>query len=156
MGSIDCGANVFVGRQLSFNTDPGIPSVIPGGEGKCYTEYFMTLEPENERYNASVIISYLDLSKPQDIYTFIPSLRRAQRVASSARCSKYSGADFTPDEYRYGFNANLTQMNVDFTGTKKILERALLFDPGGTSALGHYCAQMLPSAKLTASAPAIP
>src|SRR6516225_9814469 len=35
-------------------------------------------------------------------------------------------------------------------------ERALLFDPGGTSALGHYCASMLPSAKLTASAPAIP
>ena len=34
-------------------------------------------------------------------------------------------------------------------------ERALLFDPGGTSALGHYYASMLPSAKLTASAPAI-
>src|SRR5215831_6494333 len=35
-------------------------------------------------------------------------------------------------------------------------ERALLFDPGGTFALGHYRASMLPSAKLTASAPAIP
>jgi hypothetical protein len=121
MGSIDCGANVFVGRQLSFNTDPGIPNVIPGGEGKFYAEWFMTLEPENERYNASVVISYLDLSKPQDIYAFIPSLRRAQRVASSARCSQYSGTDFTSDEYRYGFNANLTQMNVDFIGAKKIL-----------------------------------
>jgi len=33
-------------------------------------------------------------------------------------------------------------------------ERALLFDPGGTSALGHYRASMLPSAFLTASAPA--
>ena len=33
-------------------------------------------------------------------------------------------------------------------------ERALLFDPGGTSALGHYYTSMLPSAKLTASAPA--
>src|SRR6516225_6496008 len=35
-------------------------------------------------------------------------------------------------------------------------KRALLFDPGGTSALGHYYASILPSAKLTASAPAIP
>ncbi len=34
-------------------------------------------------------------------------------------------------------------------------ERALLCDPGGTSARGHYCASMLPSAFLTASAPAI-
>jgi hypothetical protein len=32
-------------------------------------------------------------------------------------------------------------------------ERALLFDPGGTSALGHYRASMLPSAQRTASAP---
>ena len=32
-------------------------------------------------------------------------------------------------------------------------ERALLFDPGGTSTLGHYRASMLPSAKLKASAP---
>jgi len=33
-------------------------------------------------------------------------------------------------------------------------ERALLFDPGRTSALGHCHALMLPSAKLTVSAPA--
>jgi hypothetical protein len=33
------------------------------------------------------------------------------------------------------------------------MKRALLFDPGETSALGHYCASMLPSAKSTASAP---
>jgi Protein of unknown function (DUF1329) len=121
LGNINCGSNEFVGRQLSFNTDPGIPNVIPGADDKFYTEWFMTLEPENERYNASVVISYADLSKPQDIYAFIPSLRRAQRVASSARCSQYSGTDFTSDEYRYGFNANLTQMKVDFIGAKKIL-----------------------------------
>ena len=34
-------------------------------------------------------------------------------------------------------------------------ERALLFDPGGTSALGHCRASMLPSAISTASAPTI-
>jgi Protein of unknown function (DUF1329) len=120
-GNIDCGANEFVGRQLSFNTDPGIPPTLAGAGDKFYTEFFMTLEPENERYNASVVISYLDLSKPQDIYAFIPSLRRAQRVSSSARCSQYSGTDFTSDEYRYGFNANLTQMTVAFVGARKTL-----------------------------------
>ncbi|MGD0290203.1 MAG: DUF1329 domain-containing protein [Candidatus Binataceae bacterium] len=121
MGSINCGADEFVGRQLSFNTDPGIPSTTPGAEDKFYTEWFMTLEPENERYNASVVISYTDLTREQDIYAFIPSLRRAQRVASSARCSQYSGTDFTSDEYRYGFNANLTQMKVEFVAAKRIL-----------------------------------
>jgi hypothetical protein len=110
-----------VARQLSFNTDPGIPSATSGAEDKFYTEWIMTVEPENERYNASVVISYTDLSKEQDIYAFIPSLRRAQRVASSARCSQYGGTDFTSDEYRYGFNANLTQLKVDFVAAKKIL-----------------------------------
>ena len=121
MGSINCSADLFVARQLSFNTDPGIPSTIPGVEGKFYTEWIMTLEPENERYNASVVISYTDLIKAQDIYAFIPSLRRSQAVASSARCAQFSGTDFTPDEYRYGFNANLTQMKVEFNGEKKVL-----------------------------------
>src|ERR1019366_7907886 len=32
MGSITCSADEFVGRQLSFNTDPGIPSTTPGAE----------------------------------------------------------------------------------------------------------------------------
>jgi Protein of unknown function (DUF1329) len=121
MGSVNCSSDLFVARQLSFNTDPGVPSTIPGAEGKFYTEWIMTLEPENERYNASVVISYTDLSKPQDIYAFIPSLRRSQVVASSARCSQYPGTDFTSDEYRYGFNANLTQMKVDFIADKKVL-----------------------------------
>jgi hypothetical protein len=121
MGNVSCSSDVFVARQLSFNTDPGVPSTIPGAEGKYYTEWFMTLEPENERYNASLVISYTDLSKPQDIYAFIPSLRRSQAVSSSARCSTFAGTDFTPDEYRYGFNANLTQMKVDFVAEKKIL-----------------------------------
>jgi hypothetical protein len=47
MGSINCSADLFVARQLSFNTDPGIPSTIPGAEGRFYTEWIMTLEPEN-------------------------------------------------------------------------------------------------------------
>ncbi len=121
LGNINCGADEFVGHQLSFNTDPGVPSTLPGAGDTFYTEWFMTLEPENERYNASVVISYRDLSKPQDIYAFIPSLRRAQRVASSARCAQYSGSDFTSDDYRYGFNANLTQVTAKFLASKKIL-----------------------------------
>lgn len=138
LGNISCNADEFVGRQLSFNTDPGIPSTIPGAEGKFYSEWFMTLEPENQRYNASVVISYTDLSKPQDIYAFIPSLRRAQQVASSARCSPYSGTDFTSDEYRYGFNANLTQLQVDYVGERKVLSLVDVEFPAGAFPDGYY------------------
>jgi len=121
LGNISCSADELVLKQLSFNTDPGIPATIPGAGDTFSTEWFMTVEPENERYNASVVISYTDLAKPQAVYAFIPSLRRSQPVSSSARCSQYSGTDYTSDDYRYGFNANLTQMQVTDLGDKKIL-----------------------------------
>jgi hypothetical protein len=65
--SINCTADEIVARQLSYNTDPGVPSQIPGAGDKFYTEWIMTLEPENQRYTASLVISYTDPSKPQDI-----------------------------------------------------------------------------------------
>ncbi len=35
-GSINCEDVVIVYRQLSYNTDPGVPTTIPGGEGKFF------------------------------------------------------------------------------------------------------------------------
>jgi len=63
----------------------------------------------------------LILSGSEDLYAFIPSLRRYQPVSSLARCSQTAGMDFTPDDYRSGFDANLTQMKVDYLGEKKLL-----------------------------------
>jgi Protein of unknown function (DUF1329) len=120
-GNISCTADEFVAHQLSYNTDPGIPATVPGGEGKFYTEWIMTLEPENERYSASLVVSPVDLTQPQVIYAFVPSLRRAQPVSSNARCTTYAGSDLTADEYRYGFNGNLTQVKADFVAERKMI-----------------------------------
>lgn len=120
-GSINCSADEIVYRQLSFNTDPGVPTNVPGAEGKFYTEWVMTVEPEHEKYNASLTISYADLSKPENVYIFIPSLRRYQPVSAAARCAPSSGSDATADDYRFGFDSNLTQMQVEYIAQKKIL-----------------------------------
>ena len=121
LGNINCTADQIVGRQLSYNTDPGVSSHIAGAGDKFYTEWIMTLEPENQKYTADLVISYADLSKPQAVYVFIPSLRRAQPISATARCTPYSGTDFTADDYRFGFNADLTEMKVDYLGEKRIL-----------------------------------
>lgn len=120
-GSINCSADEIVYRQLSYNTDPGIPSNIPGAEGKYYTEWVMTVEPEQDRYNASLTISGSDPSKPEDVYVFVPSLRRYQPVSAAARCTPFGGTDATPDDFRFGFDSNLTQMRVEYLGEKRIL-----------------------------------
>lgn len=119
--SVSCNADEIVYRQLSFNTDPGIPTNIPGAEGKFYSQWAMSVEPEQQKYHASLTISYSNLGKPDDLYVFNPALRRHQAVSASARCAPSTGSDATPDDSRFGFDSDLTQVQVEYLGAKKIL-----------------------------------
>ncbi|MBV8771368.1 MAG: DUF1329 domain-containing protein [Deltaproteobacteria bacterium] len=119
--NVNCNAGVLLFRQLSFNTDPGVPATIHGGEGKYFTDYFETVEPEQDRYNANLKIDYTDLARPEDSYVFIPSLRRYQPVSALARCAPSFGSDTTPEDFRGGYDSNMTEVKVDFVGQKKIL-----------------------------------
>lgn len=120
-GSINCSADQLVYNQLSYNTDPGILAKTPGAGDKYFTEWEMKVAPENEKYNASLSISYTDITKPQESYVFIPALRRYQPVSSAARCSPAGGTDATPDDYRFGFNGLIGQFQAAFVGERKIL-----------------------------------
>ncbi len=120
-GNISCSADMIVSRQLNYNTDPGIPAMIPDAGDKYFTEWVMTVAPENEKYNASLTISYTDITKPQDEYVFIPAMRRYQPVSAAARCSQSGGQDVTTDDYRFGFNGVLGQFQASFIGKRKIL-----------------------------------
>jgi hypothetical protein len=119
--NINCNAGILIFHQLSFNTDPGVPATIPGGEGKFFTDYFETVEPEQDRYNANLKIDYTDLSRPEDSYVFVPALRRYQPVSALARCAPSFGSDTTPEDFRGGFDSNMTEVKADFVGEKKIL-----------------------------------
>ena len=120
-GNISCTAALIVNRQLGYNTDPNTPANYPGWEDKFSTEYLMVLEPEQQRYTAFLTITYADPTKPEDTYLFLPQLRRYQAVASSARCSPNQGTDSTQEDYRFGFNSNITELKVEMLGEKKIL-----------------------------------
>jgi hypothetical protein len=121
ISGISCNADQIVYRQLSFNTDLGTPVNIPDAEGKFYSQWAMSVEPEQQKYHASLTISYSDLSKPENAYVFNPALRRHQAVSTSARCAPSTGSDATPDDSRFGFDSDLTQLQVEYLGAKKIL-----------------------------------
>jgi hypothetical protein len=120
-GGIGCGAKQIVYRQLSFNTDPGTDATEAGAEGKFYTQWMMTLEPEQDKYKATLTISYADPAKPEEIYAFVPSLRRYLPVAPAGRCAQAEGLDATADDYRFGFDSNLTQLQAEYLGQRQIL-----------------------------------
>ena len=80
-GQISCKAGMKVYRQLSFSTDPGVPASFPGAENKYFTQFEMVEEPEHERYTAVPAISPTDLTRPEQVYVFVPSLRRYQTLS---------------------------------------------------------------------------
>ena len=116
-----CKSGMKVYRQLSYNTDPGVPPSIPGAEGKYFTQYETEKEPEQERYTTVLTISYTDLTRTEDVYIFIPALRRSQRMSAAARCSPDLGTDETPDDRRFGFNTNLSHVKAELVGEKQIV-----------------------------------
>ncbi len=89
-------------------------------------------------------------SFPGHFVAFVPRYRRCALVRSCGRehDARKPGA---------GHRMPHPDSSTETTGSPRFLGnhcmRALLSDPGGTSALGHCCASVLPSALPTASAP---
>jgi hypothetical protein len=129
-GNINCSMGELVYRQLSYNTDPGVPPTVPAMVGKFWTQWFMITEPEQKRYTASLTIAYTDPERSEDVYAFLPALRRYQPVSALARCSTTEGMDITPEDYRAGYDSNLAQMKVEYLGEKKVLALILSKMPG--------------------------
>jgi hypothetical protein len=130
-GNINCAAGEIVYRQLNYNTDPGVPATVAGAADRFYTQWYMLIEPEQQRYTASLQIVYADLQRDEDLYAFIPALRRYQRVSTLGRCSMVQGNDITQEDYRSGFDSNLTQLKVDYLGERKIIALILPKMPDG-------------------------
>jgi hypothetical protein len=136
-GSISCQAYQGVKRQLSYNTDPGVPTETSGAEGKFFTEWYMVLEPEQQKYTTTLTIDYADLARPEEMYVFLPALRRYQPLSTSARCSPSQGMDATPEDFHNGFDSNMTELQVDYLGRKKMLALVDVTPPRTTFPEGY-------------------
>jgi hypothetical protein len=61
-----------------------------------------------------------DPTLPQELYVFLPSLRRSLRLSAAARCSPALGTDFVNDDNR-GFSGLTNQFRALYLGHKRIL-----------------------------------
>ncbi len=119
-GNISCGRDIFVDRALKHIVDPGYPMVTPGAGDMDYTAWSMVEEPEEAKYSAHLTIIYSDLTRPQDVYEFIPSLRRTSQLNGAVRCLQ-GKSDMTRDDLRYGFDGNITEFTSQLLGERRIL-----------------------------------
>src|SRR6202521_2069317 len=123
LGGANCFTYEFVLRQFAFNTDPGAPPAS-ANDRIFFTNWFMLLEPEQQKYTTTLTIEYADPTRREDSYVFLPALRRYQALSSSARCSETAGTDANHDDYQFGFDSNITQLKVEYVARRKFLTLA--------------------------------
>ncbi len=114
--------------NLAHNSDPGYPRANPMSHGYFYSEWVQQLLPEQSKYQTALILLPDDPSRGQELYVFLPSLRRSLRLSASARCAPIAGTDWANDDSKDGMNRIPTQFTADLIGEKKIL--ALVHEDG--------------------------
>ena len=107
-------------RRLSHISDPGQPIDDPHAQGIDHTNFSMTLEPEQERYTAVLVVYYADPTEPKGQYIFVPQLRRVLRGSSNSRCAPVGGSDFATDDFS-AFSGGIARFQADFLRDQKIL-----------------------------------
>lgn len=114
---------IWDNMRTAHASDPGYPINDPRAPGEFLVEYTQLAVPETIKYLTVMTIYYDDLAKPEDLYVFIPALRRSLRMSAAARCAPFANGDWTYDDTHRGcFNGTATMFDADYLGDRKILE----------------------------------
>jgi hypothetical protein len=111
----------IVSFRLNQISDEGYPlSETLAPSDVLFTSNFTVEAPEQTKYTVDLQIYYNDPNKIQDIYTYIPSLRRSIRRSSAARCSPILGTDVVQDDI-YPRPVLLGEFSYRSLGRRKLL-----------------------------------
>jgi|SRR5579875_759417 len=88
---------LVIAFQWLHITDPGYPMDLPGTDVYLSQEAEQ-LDPEQIKYITAINFTWNDPDRFPESYVFLPSLRRALRLSSNARCAPFQGQDFANDD----------------------------------------------------------
>lgn len=111
----------IVFSQLTHLSEPGFPRDTPDNNGYYFAEYIEQTAPEQGKYTTSLDLTPEDVSKLDELYLYIPSLRRSLRQSEAARCAPLFGTDFTYEDAAEGAPRQGNLFDIKYLGTKKIL-----------------------------------
>ena len=107
--------------RLSHSSDEGFATNPGYGAGFMQAIRLLIGAPEQERYTAQLSLLPDDPQKVQEIYVFVPALRRTLRMSSAARCSPLLGSDFNEDDNSDGVFFQPPNFKARLLGIKKVL-----------------------------------
>lgn len=127
---------IAVYSQLTHLSDPGFPQTLPNNGGFFFAKYSQQVTPEQGKYFAILDLIPNDPSKLDELYEYVPSLRRSLRVTAAARCAPLYGTDMDIDDDNEGPPGLPQLYDIKYLGEKKILHQVhgnpAQFDAPGT------------------------
>ena len=139
-GFSSCERLSYVYRQIAYNTDGEISEDESKPSHYWYTEWLSVEEPEQLRYTTLLMLYPKDNQRDEELFTYIPSLRRWLRGSLTSRCSPIVGTDYVQDDFkRVGFNGGLGMFDAHFLEHRQILALTGDYAPlGGEFPLNYY------------------
>jgi hypothetical protein len=139
-GFSNCERLSYVYRQVAYNTDEPASSEERKGSDYWYTEWLTVEEPEEQKYTTLLMLYPRDNQRAEELFVYIPSLRRWTRSSLASRCSPVTGTDYVQDDFkRVGFNGGLGMFDAQFLGHQRILALTGDYSPlGGDFPLNYY------------------
>jgi hypothetical protein len=133
----------LVDRRLSHISDGGQPINDRRAQGVDYSEWEMVLEPEQQKYTTTLTLYYVDPARPEDDFLFVPTLRRVIRESANSRCAPAFGSDWTPDDFKGGFNGGIAIFDADYLRDQPVLT-LVNADPRTFGTLSNYYSILFP------------
>lgn len=108
----------FLFPRTRYMLDP--KPVIPGYEHIDYMQLRVDSYPRDAAGTTTLEIRYADPKRADDLYIYIPSIRRIRRATTTQRCQTLAPSEFNLDDIN-SFNGKITDFNYKFLGEKKML-----------------------------------
>ena len=131
--------------QLAYLSDVDFPRTIADAGGYYFVKYDQQTAPEQGKYSTILDLMAADPTRLDELYEFVPTLRRSLRLSQAARCAPVFGSDYLIDDEGDGPPGLPQLFDIDYLGEKQILtlehaNPASFDNPGGSSQLdeGYY------------------
>jgi Protein of unknown function (DUF1329) len=106
-----------VSYRLSHLSEPGYPHDLPYSAGYLSSGRYLVVTPEQSKYTTEIELTPADPVKDPESYVFLPSLRRALRLSTAAKCAPILGTDFINDDPIF----QIPYFKITMLGEKKLL-----------------------------------
>ena len=115
------GQEEVVYSQLTHLSDPTMPTTVPTSGDFYFAKFIQQIAPEQGKYTTSLDLTYEDITKLDEIYSYLPTSRRPIRSSDAARCAPLQNTDFTWEDAALGPPGFPQEFEIKYLGEKRIL-----------------------------------